>query len=329
MRLPSATPIPLERPQTPERARVEEAARGLEGQFAQMLIKTLRSTTPGDPFAGDPTYRDLYDQALAQSLTKGRGLGLQPMIVKQLTRATQGDAQPATPAGPLPINPPARPIPLQPAGTPSGLPLPAGLRGDVLALTPASHGTSLPAMARPPMLPQQTASTATCDENAPLDCSSPEAFVRSVWPHAKKAAAELGVSPKALVAQAALETGWGRRLAGKDGKASSHNLFGIKASGGWQGAQVDAPTFEYVNGERISVRARFRSYASAADAFADYTRLLQNPRYAAARGSGDDVHRFAHALQRAGYATDPMYAAKIAAIADGATLRRALDGLEG
>ena len=68
-----------------------------------------------------------------------------------------------------------------------------------------------------------------CDPDAPLDCSSPEAFVRSIWPHAQRAAQELGVLAKALVAQAALETGWGRRLASREGGASSHNLFGIKA----------------------------------------------------------------------------------------------------
>lgn len=328
MRLPAATPIPLQRSQAPERARVEEAARGLESQFAQMLIKSLRSTTPGDPLGGDTTYRELYDQALAQELTKGRGLGLQPMIVRQLTHAQAGSA-PAAPTAPLPLAPSARPLPLTPADTPSGLPLPAGLRGESLALTPASAGTSLPAMALPARPPQLSAANATCDENAPLDCSSPDAFVRSIWPHAKKAAAQLGVSPKALVAQAALETSWGRRLAGKDGKATSHNLFGIKAGGGWRGEQVEASTYEYVDGSRIRTQARFRSYRSPADSFADYARLLQSPRYAAARGSGGDIRQFASALQRAGYATDPAYAAKIVAIADGPTLRRALDGLEG
>ncbi|MCR6496364.1 flagellar assembly peptidoglycan hydrolase FlgJ [Thermomonas sp. S9] len=329
MRLPAATPIPLQRSPTPERARVEDAARGLESQFAQLLIKSMRSASPGDPFGGDTTYREMYDQALAQELTRGRGLGLQPMIVRQLA-GVQAGAIPAPPAGFLPLNPAVRPLPLAaPSDTPSGLPLPAGLRGDSLTLAPASSGASLPAMALPARPPLQAAANKTCDENAPLDCSSPEAFVRSVWPHAQKAAAELGVPPKALVAQAALETGWGRRLAGKNGQATSHNLFGIKAGGNWRGDQVEAPTHEYVDGTRVTTRARFRSYRSAADSFADYARLLQGPRYAAARASGGNVHQFASALQRAGYATDPAYAAKIVAIADGATLRRALAGLEG
>lgn len=324
MRLPTATAFPLQRPETPTRARVEDAARGLESQFAQMLIKSMRSASPGDPFGGDTTYREMYDQALAQELTKGRGLGLQPMIIRQLGGSTAAPAQP--PQAPVPLRPAGAPMALPAADTPSGLPLPAGLQGGSLALAPTRSGKSLPAIGlpHPPLRANQT-----CDENAPLDCSSPEAFVRSVWPHAQKAAAELGVSPKALVAQAALETGWGRKLAGKDGKATSHNLFGIKAGGSWRGDQVEAPTHEYVQGARIATRARFRSYRSPADSFADYTRLLQDPRYASARASGGNIHQFASALQRAGYATDPAYAAKIVAIADGATLRRALDGLKG
>jgi len=161
----------------------------------------------------------------------------------------------------------------------------------------------------------------------PLDCSSPEAFVRSLWPHAKKTAEQLGVSAKALIAQAALETGWGRRLVGGDKGVVSHNLFGIKATG-WKGAKVASGTHEYVGGVRVNMRDSFRAYASAADSFADYARLLGRERYAAARGTGDDVHRFASALQRGGYATDPSYANKITAIANGATMRRALAALE-
>ncbi len=324
MRLPVATAFPLQRPEATPRARVEEAARGLESQFAQMLIKSMRSASPGDPFGGDTSYRDMHDQALAQELTKGRGLGLQPMIVRQLSGTT---ATPQSPAGALPLRQPNAPMALPAADTPSGLPLPAGLRGSSLSLAPASSGTSLQALALPPR-PPLAAAVNSCDENAPLDCSSPEAFARSVWPHARKAAEELGVPAKALVAQAALETGWGRRLAGREG-VTSHNLFGIKAGGSWRGGKVDSATHEYVNGQRVSERAAFRSYDSPADSFADYTRLLKNPRYEHARGTGGDVHHFAKALQRAGYATDPSYAAKIVAIADGTTMRRALAGLEG
>ncbi|TWI09030.1 flagellar assembly peptidoglycan hydrolase FlgJ [Aerolutibacter ruishenii] len=327
--LPSAAGLPLTPSGGASRERIEKAARELETQFAHMLIKSMRSASFGDPLGGDnTTYREMYDQQLAKELAKGRGLGLAPMIMQQLERSMG-----TTPA----VTAPDAPLPLPgTTGTPAGLPLsvpaaaPMPLSTDGgLALAPSHSGVSmaaLPTTALPPSLAAPDAAAA-CDPAAPLDCSSPEAFVRSVWPHARKAADELGVPAKALVAQAALETGWGRRLVGTGGDVASHNLFGIKAGQSWGGARVSAATHEFVGGARVSERADFRAYGSAAESFADYARLLQSPRYAAARGTGDDVHRFASALQSAGYATDPSYAAKISAIANGTTLRRAIDAL--
>lgn len=324
MRLPAATPLPLSPTTAPSHARIEDAARGLEQQFAQMLIKSMRDASMGDPLLGqNTTYREMYDQQLAKTLTQGRGLGLAPAIVRQLEKSTTPTKTTSDATGPLPLQR-ARASALPLSATPSGLPLPAGLSttawSATLSLAPSSHGVSLPAIAAH----ASPAPTAVCDPDAPLDCSSPEAFVRSLWPHAQKTAAELGVPAKALVAQAALETNWGKRLAG----GSSHNLFGIKAGARWLGDKVSAATHEFVDGVRVAQRAAFRAYTSAADSFADYAKLLSGPRYAAARGTGDDTRRFAQALQHAGYATDPSYAAKIAAIANGPTLHRALAGLD-
>ena len=330
MRLPSATAITLDTAPQATRGRLETAARELESQFARMLLKSMRSASLGnDPLAGNPMYRDMYDQQLARELSKGRGLGLAPMIVRQLERSTSTDAAPSA----LPLNQPgAARLPMALPAAPGALPLPLSAPG-ALQLAPSAAGVSLAAVAPPPLpaapRPVETAATgadANCDPTAPLDCSSPEAFVKSIWPHAQKTAAELGVSAKALVAQAALETGWGRRLAGA-GDAVSHNLFGIKAGARWLGGKVSAATHEFVDGVRQNQRAQFRAYGSAAESFADYARLLSGSRYAAARGTGDDTARFASALQRAGYATDPSYAAKITAIANGATLNRALAAL--
>ena len=326
MRLPAATAIDLAPAQATPRADIEKAARELETQFAQMLIKTMRSASLGDGMGGDTRYRDMYDQQLARELGKGRGLGLAPMIVRQLERGTSpGAAAPGAMPLQMPAGgTPAAAMPLAPAGLPSMLPL-----------APSHSGVSMPGMdlhasaMRAPSLRTPDfgagAATATAGE-VPFDASSPEAFVQSIWPQAQKAAAELGVPAKALVAQAALETGWGRRLAGRK-DASSLNLFGIKATGGWKGERVSARTHEFVGGRRVDERAEFRAYGSVAESFADYTRLIGKDRYAAARGTGNDVHRFASALQKAGYATDPSYAAKITAIANGATLNRALAAL--
>lgn len=324
MRLPSTQPLSLDRSTGADRPGIEKAARELETQFAHMLIKTMRATTGGDPLGGNnTTYREMYDQQLAKELTRGRGLGIAPIVVRQLEGAMSPATAPAMPGG-LPLARPASGFAMaQPAASPAmALPQP-------LQLAPSSSGVSMPAAAPLDFAPPPAAATgdADCGPATPLDCSSPEAFVRSLWPHAKKTAEQLGVSAKALIAQAALETGWGRRLVGGDRGVVSHNLFGIKATG-WNGAKVASGTHEYVNGARVNMRDSFRAYASAADSFADYARLLGKERYAAARGTGEDVHRFASALQRGGYATDPSYANKITAIANGATMRRALAALE-
>ncbi len=316
MRLPSATAIPLAPSNDTPRSRIETAARELEAQFAQMLLKSMRSASFGDPLMGDNTYRDMYDQQLSRELTKGRGLGLAPMIVRQLEGRTSSSTAAVPQDGSMPLPSPAG------AGTVLPLQAPAG----ALPLAPSDNGVSLQAAALPPM--PVTSAQQACPPDAPLDCSSPEAFVRSIWPHAQRTAEELGVSPKALVAQAALETGWGRRLVGH-GETTSHNLFGIKAGSRWQGARVNAGTHEFVDGVRRAERADFRAYGSAGESFADYAQLLGHPRYAAARAAGQDTHRFAQALQGAGYATDPSYADKINAIANGPTLHRALAGLGG
>ena len=150
-------------------------------------------------------------------------------------------------------------------------------------------------------------------------------FVAAVWPHARRAAQAIGVSAHALVAQAALESGWGKRLAaGIDGQPS-FNLFGIKAGANWTGDRDRIATHEYVNGTRAARYADFRDYASLAEAFDDYVALLRrNPRYAAALRHSTDSRRFAAHLQKAGYSTDPHYADKIHSIANGQTLRRAM-----
>ena len=323
MLLPAANPITLAPAQATPRGDIEKAARELETQFAQMLIKSMRSASPGNALGGDTRYRDMYDQQLARELSKGRGLGLAPTIMRQLERSS--GATPASTPAAVPLRLPGDSVPMAP------MPLaPGGAMPAMLPLAPTRSGVSMrgiepTAYAMPaPRAPAADAWTnATAAADVPFDASSPEAFVQSIWPQAQKAAAELGVPAKALVAQAALETGWGRRFAGRE-NVSSLNLFGIKATGGWKGERMSARTHEFVAGRRVDERAEFRAYGSVAESFADYTRLIGRERYAAARGTGSDVRRFASALQKAGYATDPAYADKITAIANGATLNRAL-----
>jgi len=139
-----------------------------------------------------------------------------------------------------------------------------------------------------------------------------EQFISELLPHATEAGQKLGIDPRALIAQAALETGWGRSQPGGD----SHNLFGIKAGSSWGGASVQANTQEFDAGVSIDVEASFRAYGSPRESVEDYVRVIRdNPRYAGALNTGSDVQAFANALQRGGYATDPDYARKLVAIA--------------
>ena len=155
---------------------------------------------------------------------------------------------------------------------------------------------------------------------AQLGAHTPEGFVASIWPHAQNAARNWAWMPAPWWPRP--QTGWGKRQIKHADGSTSHNLFGIKATG-WNGQSAVAGTHEYVDGVRRNETASFRAYSSPAESFADYVRLLKtSPRYQQALQAGTDVQGFARGLQRAGYATDPSYAAKIAAIAGGPTNAR-------
>ena len=136
-------------------------------------------------------------------------------------------------------------------------------------------------------------------------------FAEELLPHAQKAAQALGISPHTLIAQAALETGWGRKMIRTSDGAPSFNFFGIKADKGWDGARTQSTTTEFVGGQPRRESASFRAYGSMAEGFDDYVRFLQSqPRYRAALAGAND-EQFVQGLQKAGYATDPGYAHKV------------------
>lgn len=353
-------------------AQVDKVARQLEGQFAQMLVKSMRDASFGDAlFPGENTmFREMYDQKIAESMTRGKGLGLSAVISRQLSGAAADgpaldgriNATEATRA--YQLNAPAADAPAMPledadqavrmlqqmaAGSSPRLLQPMEQTLDLIAGRDSSSmhqalGSSDPYAAQslaapaPVAADDQWAATATNRGTGPsaidtlasssavarLGSHTPEGFVAGIWAHAQTAAKELGVDARALVAQAALETGWGKRQITHGDGRTSHNLFGIKATG-WSGDRATVGTHEYVNGARRNETASFRSYSSPAESFADYVRLLKsNPRYQKALEAGTDVRGFARGLQQAGYATDPSYANKIASIAGGPTIERAV-----
>lgn len=144
---------------------------------------------------------------------------------------------------------------------------------------------------------------------------SPDEFIATMMPMAQDAAARIGVDPSVLVAQAALETGWGKHMVKQADGSNSNNLFGIK-SHGWDGGSAPAVTQEFVNGKAVTETAKFRTYDSFADSFHDYVNFLQsNDRYDKALSTNGNSERFMQGLQQAGYATDPHYARKVIQIA--------------
>jgi len=164
---------------------------------------------------------------------------------------------------------------------------------------------------------------------SPTTFNSPENFVSSLWPFAQKAAQELGVAPKVLLAQAALETGWGKAVNKHADGRSSYNLFNIKANGAWSGESVVVSTLEYEDGLARREKALFRSYSSFQDSFDDYVAFIkQNPRYQSALAKASDSQAYAHELQQAGYATDPEYSLKIIKIINGEPMEKAINQLK-
>ena len=155
-----------------------------------------------------------------------------------------------------------------------------------------------------------------------IDTSDPVAFIQSLLPAAQKAAASLGLEPLALIAQAALETGWGQRMFKNTTGQNSNNLFGIKAQANWQGQVAVVDTLEYRQGVAQKEKARFRAYDSAEQSLHDYVDLIQsNPRYQAALSVASDTKAYFQRLQAAGYATDPNYAQKILSVLEGSSFK--------
>ncbi len=311
-------------------------AKQFEAIFTQMMLKSMRdaNASMGSDIAGSEqanSYRDMFDQQLSLSLANGHnGLGIAKMLVRQLG----GKVDPAEAAGlagnglPVPttsvLNANVRALLQLGSDRPTREGSDVSVLGDGMPSTAAAGSSwqhTLDRMARGAM---DVAGVAT----KVLPGGDPVSFVRALAPHAAVAAKKLGVSVRALLAQAALETGWGKHLPSHGNGNSSFNLFGIKAGSSWGGDKVSVATLEYENGVAVRKRDAFRAYDSPSESFADYARLIaDSPRYAQALGQGENIAGFARGLVHGGYATDPAYVAKITAIANSAQMREALASL--
>ena len=256
---------------------VRQAAQQFEAVFMNMLMKSMRDTLPKDGMLESDTtraYTGMFDQQIAQKLSE-KGVGLADMIVRQLERRS-----------------------IDPANLPQG-----GRRDAASTLDRLRFATTVAGVGN-------DGNAGTVREPG----AAAREFVKERWNDAQSASAATGVPAQFILGQAALESGWGRRDIKAGDGTPSHNLFGIKATANWKGPTVEAVTTEYVGGVARRTTEKFRAYASYADSFADYARLIAgNPRYAQTLKSGDAA-QFAQSLQQAGYATDPQYAKKLTAV---------------
>lgn len=246
------------------KASVDQVAQAFETLFLQTMLKAMRNTGLGDsPLAGGgegDIYREMLDAQWAKAIAEGKGMGLAPLIARQLEGM---QVQPST-----------------------------GVRSKV-----DMDGT-------------------------------PESFTQNVWVHAVEAGRQLNVGPKTLIAQAALETGWGRHVLGS-AEGSSNNLFNVKAGANWKGPTVEISSGEYIDGDYRQEPSSFRVYRSLDEAFADYVSLIKDsPRYQGAVAPERSDLDYLEYIHRAGYATDPDYVAKIDRIRTGPVLAQSILSLK-
>jgi len=258
---------------------LKQVAQQVEGMFVQMMLKSMRAALPQDGILSSDQsrlYTSMYDQQIAQQMSQ-KGLGLADMMVKQMSNANA--------------------VPSETAGT-----SPMALDDEVLR--------TLPNQALEQMIRRAVPKAPSA---APLSLNNGN-FVARLSTPARVVSQQSGIPHQLIVAQAALESGWGQReIPAADG-SPSYNLFGIKAGGSWDGPVTEITTTEFEQGAAKKIKAKFRVYGSYVEAMADYVKLLtNNPRYAGV-ANARSPEQAAQALQQAGYATDPQYASKLVSV---------------
>lgn len=259
-------------------AGVKEASKQFEALFLQMMLKSMRAAIPKSDMDKDSTsdlYTEMLDQQWAQHLA-GRGMGLAEQLDKQLGAGA--------------------------AHVPTDMPMP---RVSPFAQTSVSQASNQAwqAWKRREMSGENVERAAHVED-----------FVARMSGPAQRVAQSSGIPAELIVAQAALETDWGRRQITTASGADSHNLFGIKAGSQWRGATTAVLTTEYDQGQAHKQTEQFRAYGSVDAAFADYARLIgSNSNYAGVMSARNPLDA-ARALQQGGYATDPHYADKLISV---------------
>ncbi|MDD1792474.1 flagellar assembly peptidoglycan hydrolase FlgJ [Enterovibrio sp. ZSDZ42] len=289
------------------------AAEQFEALFTQMLFKSMRQAN--EAFESDLVdnrtskfYEQMADEQLSSALSREGSLGLADLIVQQF-KGSQGsepmDAGENTASDRIQLGQ------VPPIALPLAEKNPTAQPEDTFNLLDRPTEEAL--IPSPHLLAQRNAAPKVV-ENKPFE--TPDEFVERLTPYAQKAARALGTDPAILIAQAALETGWGKKVIA-NARGSSHNLFNIKADPRWEGSKVATQTLEFHNDIPVQEIASFRAYSSYEDSFNDYVRFLnKNPRYSTALQSTEKPESFIRGLHQAGYATDPQYSDKVMSVFD-------------
>lgn len=272
---------------------LRQVAQQFESMFLSLMLKNMRQANA--VFEEDSLFnsneshllRDMYDNQLSLNMAHSNSTGLAEVLYRQLSG--QYGIAPSSPD--------------------------ADAQG-------TTDWRDLRKAVSEPRAAAQAEQTMSAQRAALAD--SPEDFVEQLMPHARAAADKLGTDAALLLAQAALETGWGKQVLADSKGVSSHNLFNIKANRDWSGGTLPVLAVEYKDGVAVREQSHFKTYASAAESFEDFVALIKNnSRYADALGRGsDDVQGFIKSLHQAGYATDPHYARKVLSVYDDITQQR-------
>ncbi len=331
---------------------IKEVAKQFEAVFMNMMLKSMREATPQDnPFDNEQsrTFTSMLDQQLTSNLAT-KGLGLSDILAKQLSKGfnvtnntmEQAVSDPKTSSqnnalpnhatvpnanalhsylmnqnnGNIPSHLISNPLANNPLGSAQAVSNQKATRPEYLnepKINPISE-TKSPTLTTNRLLNAEPISQKTKANNLSSANSTTE-FKNKMTVHAEEASKSTGIPTKLMLGQAALETGWGKReIKDKDG-TPSYNLFGIKATAGWTGKTVETVTTEYVNGVKQKHVTKFRAYDSYAESFKDFANLMQkNPRYQGVMSNLHNPDSYAQAMQKAGYATDPNYAIKLASV---------------
>lgn len=299
-------------------AALKQAAKQFESIFMGMLLSSMRKAN--EVFEDDGVlnsnatkfYQDMYDKQLSTELSEKGSLGLADLLVQQL-RPTKGKT---TPASMLKLPTEAAPVPDKAASADTSVP--------VVAPVKKIAEVAQPIVTTAPQVITETLASEPDPDNKDWSFESPGEFIQKLMPAAKQAAQKLGLEPLALLAQAALETGWGQRTFKTAEGNNSFNFFGIKAHNSWQGDVAVVDTLEYRQGVAQKEKAKFRAYESPEQSLGDYVDFIKsNPRYQQAVAMADNPKAYFQQLQAAGYATDPNYAQKILAVFNSETFKQA------